>query len=131
MIVVDQASPVPPFEQVRTQYARLIASGDLAPGTRLPTVRRLAADLSLAPNTVARAYRELEAAGLVETRGRAGTTVSAAGNRAHGAAVTAAHEYAARVRALGVQLDDALDIVRAVLTADPDMPAERPRPAQG
>lgn len=115
MIVVDQASPVPPFEQVRSQYAQLIASGALAPGARLPTVRRLAADLALAPNTVARAYRELEAAGLVETRGRAGTTVSAQGSRTHGAAVAAAHEYADRVRALGIQLDDALDIVRAAL----------------
>lgn len=115
MIVVDQASPVPPFEQVRSQYAQLIASGRLVPGARLPTVRRLAADLALAPNTVARAYRELEAAGLVETRGRAGTTVSAQGSRTHSAAVAAAQEYAARVRTLGIQFDEALDIVQTAL----------------
>jgi DNA-binding transcriptional regulator YhcF (GntR family) len=53
-----------------------IRRGSLAPGERLPTVRALAADLGLAPNTVAKAYRRLEEVGLVEGRGRSGTFVA-------------------------------------------------------
>ena len=48
MIVIDPASPTPPFEQLRAQYVAAIASGELPPGSRLPTVRRLAGDLGLA-----------------------------------------------------------------------------------
>ena len=77
-LTVDPASPTAPFEQVRTQVAALVAQGDLAPGTRLPTVRQLAADLGLAANTVARAYRELEADGVLATYGRKGTFVRSA-----------------------------------------------------
>ena len=77
-LTVDPASTTAPFEQVRTQVAALVAQGDLAPGTRLPTVRQLAADLGLAANTVARAYRELEADGVVATYGRKGTFVRSA-----------------------------------------------------
>ncbi|WP_157601873.1 GntR family transcriptional regulator, partial [Promicromonospora kroppenstedtii] len=69
VISIDADSPVPPFEQVRTGLAQQMADRTLPVGARLPTVRALAADLGIAVNTVARAYRELEAAGLVETRG--------------------------------------------------------------
>ncbi len=72
---VDLSSPVPPFEQIRAGIAALVGRADLAPGVRLPTVRALAADLGVAAGTVARAYRELEAAGVVESQGRRGTTV--------------------------------------------------------
>src|SRR6476660_3684652 len=75
-VVVDPASREAPFEQVRAQVEAQIRSGRLVPGDRLPTVRALAADLGLAANTVARAFKELEAAGLVETRRRAGTVVA-------------------------------------------------------
>lgn len=75
---LDLRSPVPPFEQLRARLTELVAAGRLPAGTRLPSVRALAADLGIAPNTVVRAYRELEAAGVVRTvRGR-GTTVAAA-----------------------------------------------------
>ena len=67
---------MPPFEQLRTRIAALAASGELPAGTRLATVRQLATDLGLATNTVARAYRELEADGVVATEGRRGTFVS-------------------------------------------------------
>ncbi len=117
MIAIDARSPVPPFEQVRVQLAAQIADGELVVGARLPTVRRLADDLGLAVNTVARAYRELEAAGLVETRGRAGTVVSAAGDRAKQAVRSAAEQYAATVRSLGVGADEALRVVRSALAA--------------
>ncbi|MDV8146820.1 GntR family transcriptional regulator [Arthrobacter sp. B10-11] len=74
-IAVDLRSAVPPYEQIRLQVTSLIAMGSLAPGTRLPTVRSLAADLGIAAGTVARAYKELEQAGLTETRRRNGTIV--------------------------------------------------------
>jgi DNA-binding transcriptional regulator YhcF (GntR family) len=76
VVEVDARSPVPPFEQLRAQLAAAVRSGRLAPGERLPTLRQLAADLGLAPNTVGRAYRELELAGLIVTRGRHGTVVA-------------------------------------------------------
>jgi DNA-binding transcriptional regulator YhcF (GntR family) len=104
---VDTASPVPPFEQIRAQLAGLIRAGRLADGERLPPVRQLAADLGLATGTVARAYRELEAADLVRTRRGAGTRVRAAApdpaaaERLH----AIAHEYVQAARLLG--MDDA------------------------
>lgn len=117
MITIDPRSAVPPFEQVRAQLAAGIADGSLVVGTRLPTVRRLADDLGLAVNTVARAYRELEAAGLVETRGRAGTVVSAAGDRAKERLVKAARAYAQVARETGVDVDGAVDVLRAAFPA--------------
>ena len=74
---VDATDPTPPYEQLRTQLADLIAGGVLEAGSRLSPVRQLAADLGLATGTVARAYRELEAGGFVTTRRGGGTTVSA------------------------------------------------------
>jgi DNA-binding transcriptional regulator YhcF (GntR family) len=115
VIILDTGSPVPPYEQVRSQLATQIIDRRLAVGTRLPTVRRLAADLGLAANTVARSYRELEEAGLVETRGRAGTFVSAAGQHSREVVRDAARRYARTVRALGLDADEALRIVGAAL----------------
>ncbi len=115
MITLDPASPTPPFEQVRAQLAAQISSGELAAGTRLPPVRRLADDLQLAANTVARAYRELEAAGLVETRGRGGTIVSAAGDRARERLLAAARQYAELAHDLGIEAGEALNLVRTAL----------------
>jgi DNA-binding transcriptional regulator YhcF (GntR family) len=76
LLVVDPASPTPPFEQLRVQLLAQMQAAELAAGARLPTVRQLASDLGLAPGTVARAYKELEAAGAIETRGRGGTFVA-------------------------------------------------------
>ncbi len=109
MIRIDQTDPTPPYDQVKRQVAEAVASGDLKPGDKLPTVRRLAEELGLAPNTVARAYRELEAAGVVDTRGRAGTFVS--GDDASRAARQAAAEFADRARSLGLSRDDAIALV--------------------
>ncbi|MER1995697.1 MAG: GntR family transcriptional regulator [Arthrobacter sp.] len=75
-IRVDLASPVPPYEQIRSQVSALAATGVLAPGDRLPTIRTLAADLGVAPGTVARAYKELEAGGTVTALRRRGTVIS-------------------------------------------------------
>jgi DNA-binding transcriptional regulator YhcF (GntR family) len=117
VISIDAKSSTPPYEQVRTQLAQQINDRTLAVGTRLPTVRQLAADLGLAANTVARAYRELEEAGLLETRGRAGTFVSAAGERSRAALQQAARTYAAHAHALGIDPDEALRTVEAALRA--------------
>ena len=111
---IDPASPVPPFEQVRAQFAAQITDGTLVVGTKLPTVRALADELDLAVNTVARAYRELETAGLVETRGRAGTVVSA-GDRAQQRLHAAAQAFAAAAHDVGIAPERAVEIVRAAL----------------
>ncbi len=78
LLTVDTGNPTPPYEQLRRQLAELIQSAALAPGDRLPPLRQLAADLGLAVGTVARAYRELESAGLVSSHRGGGTRVSAA-----------------------------------------------------
>ncbi|HEY3438980.1 MAG TPA: GntR family transcriptional regulator [Actinotalea sp.] len=76
MIVhIDATSAVPVFEQLRSQIERLIASGQLRPGTKLPPIRHLAADLGLARGTVNKVYDALAREGLVETAGRHGTIV--------------------------------------------------------
>jgi DNA-binding transcriptional regulator YhcF (GntR family) len=112
---VDPRSAVPPFEQVRVQLLALVSSGELAPGIRLPTVRRLADDLGIAPNTVARTYRELEADGIIETRGRHGSFVAAHGSPAERQAQEAASVFAARVRQLGIDAETAVALVAAAL----------------
>jgi DNA-binding transcriptional regulator YhcF (GntR family) len=76
-LTVDTGDPTPPYEQLRRQLADLIESAVLHPGERLPPLRQLAADLGLAVGTVARAYRELESAGLISSRQGGGTRVTA------------------------------------------------------
>ena len=115
MITLDPDSPLPPFEQVRAGIAAQILDRRLVAGTKLPTVRALADELGLAVNTVARAYRELEAAGLVETRSRAGTVVTANGDTATERLQAAAEDYATLVHELGTPGGQALDLVRAAL----------------
>lgn len=116
-LTVDPASAVPPYEQLRQSVAAAVAEGRLVAGTKLPTVRALAAQLGLAVNTVAKAYRELEQAGVVQTKSRAGTVVSAAGDQARAKVAEAARIYANVVRANGFTDDDALRYVQAALEA--------------
>ena len=117
MLTIDPKSPVPPFEQLRLQFVDQVRSSELAAGAKLPTVRRLADDLGLAPNTVARCYRELERDGFIETRGRNGSFVSAQGDPAAQQAQVAARAYADRIKQLGLSTDDALAWVAAALRA--------------
>jgi DNA-binding transcriptional regulator YhcF (GntR family) len=131
VIPVDGTSSVPPYEQVRLGVAERIRSGELPPGTRLPSVRSLAEDLGLAANTVARAYKELEAAGLVRTAGRNGTVVQASGDRVRTEAARAAAAFAGTVRRLGLGPDESLALVRAALAAGPEPSARSPRPPTG
>jgi DNA-binding transcriptional regulator YhcF (GntR family) len=109
---IDQRAAKPLFDQLRTQIIDGIRDGKLPPGTRLPTVRELAGRMSLAVNTVARAYRELESAGVLETRGRFGTFVARV-DPADSAMATAAHTFVSAARALGVDKDEALKYVEA------------------
>ena len=107
LLRVDTASPVPPYEQIRVQLSGLITGRRLAAGARLPPVRQLAGDLGLAVGTVARAYRELEGAGLVHSRRGAGTRVAELPDGpAPGAALARlAADYVEAARLLGA--DDA------------------------
>jgi DNA-binding transcriptional regulator YhcF (GntR family) len=104
---VDPRAGRPLFDQLRTQIIGGVRDGTLEPGARLPTVRELAGHLGLAVNTVARAYRELEAAGILETRGRFGTFVARA-DPADAAMAAAAHAYAEAARSMGLGKAEAM-----------------------
>jgi len=84
IFTVDPHTGVPIYLQLIEQVKRSVALGVLAPGERLPTVKQLATDLTINPNTVARAYRDLERAGVIETSVGRGSFVSqnGAGDRA-------------------------------------------------
>jgi len=120
ILTIDPASPVPPYEQVREQLSTMIGSGVLSPGTRLPTIRQLAADLDVAPGTITRAYRELETAGNIVSRGRHGTFVGAPRQvpRAERRALltSEAQRYARTAAQLGVSPADAIAAIRQALT---------------
>jgi DNA-binding transcriptional regulator YhcF (GntR family) len=107
---VDPDGARPLFDQLRLQIIEGVRDGRLPAGTRLPTVRELAGQLNMAVNTVARAYRELEAAGILETRGRFGTFVARV-DPADAAMATAAHTFASAAKALGIGKADALRYV--------------------
>jgi GntR family transcriptional regulator len=79
-IHISPSDGVPIYLQIVNQVKYLVASGRLAPGEELPPIRVLAEQLVITPNTVARAYRELEQAGVVTKRRTAGTYVSDAGS---------------------------------------------------
>ncbi|MBW5485282.1 GntR family transcriptional regulator [Streptomyces bambusae] len=114
-ISLDAAAGAPaPYEQVRAQIADQARSGRLPAGFKLPTVRGLAEELGLAANTVAKAYRALEADGVIETRGRHGTFVAAAGDATAREAAAAAQAFAERADRLGLTFDEA---TTAALTA--------------
>lgn len=115
MFSVDHVSSVTLYEQLMSQFREKVAAGDLIAGTKLPTVRALATELSVAPYTVARVYRALEADGFVETRGRNGTVVSAREGTTVELLQLAASDYAARARELGIDPAEALGYVKAAL----------------
>jgi GntR family transcriptional regulator len=75
-LAIDLKSGVPFYRQIIEQVKFAIARGDLGPGDRLPTVRQLAVDLSINPNTVIRAYREMEIEGVLDSQQGSGTFVS-------------------------------------------------------
>ena len=117
VVTIDPSAPEPPFEQLKSHIADARASGALPARHRLPPVRQLAAELGLAPNTVARAYRELEAEGVIETRGRQGSFITATADGAQKQLAAAARAYVAVVRELGLSEADALHAVSRALDA--------------
>jgi DNA-binding transcriptional regulator YhcF (GntR family) len=109
-IAIDPTSSVAPFEQLRSALVEAIGRGELAAGTRLPTVRGLAESLGVAAGTVARAYRELEASARVVATQRE--------------IQRAATVFAEHVRRLRVEPDSAIAMVTAALGAATDVPRE-------
>jgi GntR family transcriptional regulator len=111
---------MPVYRQLIDQVRSGVASGSLAAGDQLPTVRQLAVDLAINPNTVMRAYRELELGGLLETHQGTGTFISnkklernsAERDRQLG---QMAGEFAARVGAAGFALEDLIDRLHDLL----------------
>jgi DNA-binding transcriptional regulator YhcF (GntR family) len=118
-VEIDRSSTTPPFEQIVAQIRREIERGTLAEGTRVPTVRALAERTGVVPNTVAKAYRELEAAGYLQGRGRAGTFVRAAPAASGDDLDDAARAYLERARSLGADPAAGLEAVRRIAHPGP------------
>jgi DNA-binding transcriptional regulator YhcF (GntR family) len=106
----------PPYRQLIDGVRRQIERGTLLPGDRIPPVRTLAQELTLAPNTVARAYRALEEGGWIQGRGRAGTFVAdrlpEQPSAVDAALASAADDYLRRAAQLGVDRDAAIRALR-------------------
>jgi len=120
---LDLQSGVPVYRQIIDQVRGGIASGALTVGDQLPTVRQLAVDLSINPNTVVRAYRELELGGLLETHQGTGTCISAQKMRGAGAErerqlSQIVGECVARAGAAGFTVEDLIEQLRE-LTSEP------------
>ena len=119
---------VPIYLQIANQVKYLVASGRLAPGEELPAIRVLAERLTVTPNTVARAYRELELAGIVQKRRTAGTYVSDAGSplalRERRRIITERIDaLLAEARQLGIRTDEVIDLIHRreeILQPDPE-----------
>jgi GntR family transcriptional regulator len=116
IVEIDLGASTPPYEQLRTQIAALIRTGELGVGAKLPSIRQLARDLGLASGTVARAYRELESAGYLKGRVGHGTVVRDIPHMTESERVErlaeAARAYGTAVRELGVGIEAALRAVR-------------------
>jgi GntR family transcriptional regulator len=83
IVSIDPRDPTPIYAQLERGLRAAIATGQLAQGDQLPTVRQLAVDLRVNANTVARVYLELERAGIIETRRGVGSFISATPAQAH------------------------------------------------
>lgn len=117
---IDLHSGVPVYRQLIDQVRGGIASGSLTAGDQLPTVRQLAVDLAINPNTVMRAYRELELGGLLETHQGTGTFIAEKKMEGKPAErerqlLQMAGEFAARAGAAGFTLEDLIDRLRDLL----------------
>lgn len=114
---LDMRSGVPVYRQIIDQVRAGVAAGTLTAGDQLPTVRQLAVDLAINPNTVVRAYRELELGGMLETHQGTGTFISNkkivknSGERER-QLTQLANEFAARAGAAGFTLEELLERLR-------------------
>lgn len=104
----------PPTDQIHDQIRGLVATGRLAAGERLPSVRQLSKDLGVAPGTVAKAYRALETGGFVVSRAGSGTRVSSTASATPLPVMQAAQRLARTSIRAGTDLDDTVRILRAI-----------------
>lgn len=105
MITINYRDPRPIYEQIQSELRRLMLTGALPPGSRLPSVRELAGQLAINPNTIQRAYRELESDGYILSVAGKGSFVAQVGKLAEQQkkqAVEAFQAAAQRLRALGL-----------------------------
>lgn len=118
-VAIDTSSPLPVYEQLRSQLERLIGSGQLPVGERLPTIRQMAKDLGLASATVSRVYDLLASDGWVVAAGRNGTVVQRAARPTElRRALTDATEHVALLATqLGVGRDDVVRLLDQALEA--------------
>ena len=127
-ITVDRGLTEPVYAQVANQIRQLIASGTLSPGMTLPPVRRLAGDLGVNLNTIARAYRMLEEEGFLIIRGRSGAKVAAPAEEVqdstHVRLVEEMRTMLARFRQRGVTSEELLEFVQGELKALDDRGTE-------
>lgn len=121
---LDLHSGVPVYRQIIDQVRGALASGALVAGDQLPTVRQLAVDLAINPNTVVRAYRELELGGLLETHQGTGTFISA--QRFKGGDAERERQLAqivtdcvARAGAGGFSVEDLIEQLREMVSEPP------------
>jgi DNA-binding transcriptional regulator YhcF (GntR family) len=120
-LTIDRNLEEPVYEQVADQVRRIVASGELAPGTTLPSVRQVAGDLGVNLNTIARAYRLLEGEGFLVIRDRAGVAVAApAKNIEHSARdklLDQMRAILARLRQAGMTTEELLPVMRREVLA--------------
>ena len=117
-IHISLTDGVPIYQQIVTQIRYLVAAGKLAPGVEMPPIRALAEQLQINPNTVARAYRELEQEGTVEKRSTKGTFVSNKGTKLNNRhRLSAIHDRIDQLLAesnqLGFSVEQLMDEIRA------------------
>ncbi len=110
MLSINYKDPRPIYEQVRDAIRQLILSGAIKPEEKLPSVRELAGTLAINPNTIQRAYRELEAAGLINTvagKGAFATSDGRAAARRREELTECLRQTVRELRLLGMELEDA------------------------
>ena len=116
---VDTSSGLAPYAQVVQQVKQALRLGWLQPGDKLPTVHEVAASVAINPNTVQKAYKELELAGLVVGRPGAGTFVARSLSQSTPASLALLsrrlERWIAAARAAGLDDDGIMDVVRATM----------------
>jgi GntR family transcriptional regulator len=132
---IDLHSGMPVYRQLIDQVRSGVASGSLTAGDQLPTVRQLAVDLAINPNTVMRAYRELELGGLLETHQGTGTFISKKKLEKNSPERERqlgqmAGEFAARAGAAGFTVEDLIDRLRDLLPGPNQARPTQSRPTQ-
>jgi len=137
MIAIDPRDPLPLWRQLEEGVRNLVASGALAPGAAVPSVREMARDLAVNPATIAKAYQRLSDAGVLEVRRGEGTFVAAGPPTLPRAErrrrlQQAARSYAAHAATLGLGVEEAVDAARAACeeiqeTTDADSKQQRAR----